>query len=428
MRLTLKPTQAGSPFSGWRMVFIAFLSYNCATGLISGFSGTLLPILQKDFGASRGSTSMMFGMEYLAVGLFAPIAGNLLRKHSLRKLMTVSSLMGAIGFVALAFVNSLNLVILIYGAVLGATVSILGVLFPPTLINRWFVHGAGKALGLGTMPLFMLIAPPMAAALVELGGRRLAFLTLAGIFALLAVIARLVVNSPEDVGQKALWNYVDEVATAGERSTASRELSACEFFGDSRFWCLALAIGLLNCTGIIFVSQGTSLAMSRGLDLTAASTLVSGYGAGALVGSSMFGWLIDKAGPLRALVVCLAAEAALWFALSEVSSLPALITVSAFIGVGHGAILALHSAVMNRMYGERNFSRAMGYGYTLKIPFLFGAAPLAGYLFDITGSYWSTLLFCSGAVAVATIFAALLVVDRRNRIAENASVPINVLQ
>jgi len=50
----------------------------------------------------------------------------------------------------------------------------------------------------------------------------------------------------------------------------------------------------------------------------------------------------------------------------------------------------------------------MGYGYPLKIPFTFGSVPLAGYVYDRTGSYDAALLIFIAAFLAAALAVGVL--------------------
>jgi MFS family permease len=381
------------PFLGWRMVAVAFLAYNAGLGLTSG---SFMPVLQSELGASRAAVSMAFGFMLLVIGLLAPVVGNVITKVSLRLVMPVGAAITASGFLWLAYADSLIEVLVAFGALVGSGACLMGVLAAPTLVGRWFDYNRGKALGLALMPLAILIAPPITAMLVEAGGSRLVFLSLAGLFvALIPILALLVVNKPEDVGQIPLRSEGE--ADKGDVASVEPMRGTGEIVTDIRFWLLSICAGTLTAAGVAFVSHGTGIAMERGFDLATAATAVSAYGAGTLIG------------PFWTLVVCMAMQVVLWLAVYALSTVPLMLLAAALIGTAGGATVAMHSAAMTELFGSTSFSRAMGYSYMLKIPFLFGAAPLAGYLFDISGGYASTLIVFVAALAIATACAVMLV-------------------
>jgi hypothetical protein len=77
---------------------------------------------------------------------------------------------------------------------------------------------------------------------------------------------------------------------------------------------------------------------------------------------------------------------------------------------------------MNEIFGTATFSRAMGYSYFIKLPFLFGPAPLAGWLYDLSGGYGSTYAACVGGIAIAALLAVVLGIANRRHM-PGAAVP-----
>jgi len=67
----------------------------------------------------------------------------------------------------------------------------------------------------------------------------------------------------------------------------------------------------------------------------------------------------------------------------------------------------LLGATFSSYFGPVNVSRVLGLSYGLKLPFNLGAAPLAGYLFDRTGSYDLPMLVVGGILLVATVTMGL---------------------
>jgi len=396
-------------------VGVAFLAYNAGMGLTGGSFGTVMPKLQSELGASRGEVSTAYGLMLLVVGILAPLVGNVLTKVSLRLVMPAGSALAGLGFLWLAYAETLTQVLVAFATLVGSGACLMGVIAAPTLVSRWFERSRGKALGIAMMPLAILIAPPITAFLVEAGGSHLVFLSLAGLFAcLVPVLALLVVNRPEDAGQRSL-RYDAE---AGETEALGGEavMSTGEILGDVRFWLLSVCIGILTAAGVAFVSNGAGMAMERGLDLTTAATVVSAYGFGAVIGALGFGWLIDRIGPFQSLTVCLAVQVLVWLSFYAVSSVPLMLAAGAAMGTAGGSTVALHSAVTTSLFGSASFSRAMGYSYFFKIPFLVGAAPLAGYLFDESGGYASTLIAFVAGLVVATAMSVLLIFAQRRAV------------
>ncbi|MGO9931077.1 MAG: MFS transporter [Steroidobacteraceae bacterium] len=381
------------------------MAYNCGLTVVVNSFGPALVVLQHELAATRAGVSLAFGFLMLSMGVLAPVVGILTQRLKLRTLMMAGAAMHSIGFLLLAFARTLTEVLVLYGFVIGPAVCLMALITAPTLISRWFERDRGKALGLGLVQVFALFTAPLAAWLISLGGRSLLFVTLAGLFAVLVPMAGLVIDRPEAVGQ------LPRRAHTGEKRSSSSELphaTSRDILTDRRFWLLNLAIGICTFTGVILASHGPAMAVAKGVTSTLASTVLSASGGGALIGALAFGWLIDRFGPFRALICDLALISLAWLIFSRVSSWPLMMALGFTLGGCIGPTVALQSACITEIFGTANFGRVMGYSYFVKTPFLFGAAPLAGHLYDLSGTYGLTYLVLVSGTAVALILAILL--------------------
>lgn len=401
-------------FFGWRMVALAFVTYNLGLTVVINAFGPALPALQRELGVSRAGVSLAFGVLMLSMGMMAPLIGNLTQRFRLRTLMMAGCALHATGFALLAFARSLPEVLLLFGTMIGTGCCLMAIISAPTLISRWFERDRGKALGIGLVQVFGMFTAPLAAWLVAEGGRQMLFLTLAALFALMIPLMRLVIEHPEDVGQRQ--RRAADPATAAVAAVAppaTALIASRAIFTDPSFWLVSVSVGVASAAGTTFTAHGPSMAIANGVSLTLASTMLSGAGGGALIGAFAYGWLIDRIGPFRALVLALLQAAAMWFLFAQVASPAMMVLLSVLMGAAMGPAVTLHSACINELYGTVSFSRAMGYSYFTKIPFLFAAAPLAGLLYDRSGSYASTYALIIAALLLAAGIAFLLAIRRR---------------
>jgi MFS family permease len=404
------PPQKAARFLGWRMVALAFVAYNCGVTVVVTAFGPALPVLQRELGASRASVSMAFALLMLFLGLLAPVVGTLTRWVKLRTLMMAGAALHATGFLLLAFAHTLFEVLLVFGLILGSGACLMGVVAAPTLVSRWFEKDRGKALGLALMQVLGLVAAPLAGRLIQAGGSHLLFLCLAGFFAALVPVMSLVIDAPEIVGQTPRQGAIPSLPAA-----IAPPLSTVQIFSNRRFWLLSLAVGICTGAGVAFASHGPAMAIAHGASLTMGSVVLAASGGGALLGSMVFGWLADRVGPFGALAAALGLAAAAWLTFSAVTVLPWMVLLGGAMGGFMGAAIVLHSACMAEIFGRADFSRAIGFSYFLKIPFLFGFPPLAGRLYDLSGGYGSTYVVVVGSLAFATLIAAALTFEQRRR-------------
>jgi MFS family permease len=401
------------------MVVLAFIAYDFGLTVVINCFGPALPTLQHDLGVSRAAISFAFGLQMLALGGLAPVFGNLTRWVKVRTMMLAGCAIHCVGFAILAFAHSLTAVLAVYGVLLGGASCMMATIGAPTLVSRWFQKDRGKALGLAIMQPVGFIAAPTAGWLVATGGTRLLFLSLAGLFVMVGLILTQVIDRPEDVGQTQRREETVETAQAPPETIRSTR----EIFLDRRFWMLSLAVAASSSGGIVFAAHGPAMALAKGAQITAASLMLSAAGAGAMVCTIAFGWLSDRIGPFRALMGALALAACAWFGFSFATSLPAMIALSFAAAGAMGAGISLHSAGTQELFGTASFSRAIGYGYLVKAPFLFLAAPMAGRLYDLSGGYASTYAVVIAVLAAASLLAGVLSLDHQRHQANAAPLP-----
>jgi len=93
---------------------------------------------------------------------------------------------------------------------------------------------------------------------------------------------------------------------------------------------------------------------------------------------------------------------------------PALFAVVAILGMCCSPLMALHGGALGALFGANGVSRAMGFSFLVKLPFIFAYGPAAGALFDLTGGYSLSFMLCTASLTIATLsFIALAMVMHR---------------
>jgi MFS family permease len=116
--VTANPTIAGNPriFYGWVVVAAGFAVTFVGFGCVYSFSA-FIESLQSDFGASRGSISLVFslaGFLYFTVGC---VSGPLADRFGSRRLAAFGMVLIAVGLAAASAAQSLMQVYVAYGLV-----------------------------------------------------------------------------------------------------------------------------------------------------------------------------------------------------------------------------------------------------------------------------------------------------------------------
>ncbi|HVW67616.1 MAG TPA: MFS transporter [Steroidobacteraceae bacterium] len=396
-------TRARAPvFYGWLVVAAAFTVSLVGFGCAYTFSAFLEP-LQRDFGASRGSVSLIFslaGFLYFGLGV---VTGPLADRWGARHFAVTGMLLTGLGLALASVARNLTEVYTAYGLGVGLGV---GCAYVPALsvVQKWFVKRRGLASGLAVSGIGVgtLVMPPLAGFLIQTVGWRHAYLILGVAAAALGGgLALLIESDPHDRG---LHPDNEPVESAKARATG---MSVPEAVRSSRFAglyaaCLLTSFGLF----VPFVHLAP-YALDHGVPRPVALLLVSVIGIGSTGGRFFLGGLADRMGRRPALLlmfVGIAAAELLW--LLSGSFWPLAAFAFAY-GVFYGGYVALLPALVMDYFGGRNIGSLIGILYTsVAIGTLVGPSAV-GYAFDMSHSYTVPIFasVCANVVAAIVIAA-----------------------
>lgn len=407
--LTLNPKKS---WLKWRVVFICFLVQNCAMGLVMGSFGPLLASNESHFGVTRTIAATGMSMITLSIGLLSPFAGILLRSFSTRAVLIPIAISTGLAYWGLAWTTSFMMAAFSY-AVIGVGVCFLAILAPVTVISRWFVADRAKVLSVVNLPIALFVSPLIVGHFLPEYGREAILWTIGIVFLSMAPLILLMIDRPEAVGQRP---YGDVETTGGCEAVADQEKSNQlrtnrEIVANPPFWLISFAIGIIAGSGTAFVVHAVPFGVEYGgFSLQEASMLLSIFAGSGIIGALLFGWFADCYGPHRALIVTCIFQAGVWWVMLQATGTP-LFILAGVMGVCALPLLTLHGAVLTVLYGAENVSRAMGFSYFLKLPFIFLFAPGLGYIYDKTGSYSTPFIMTSALLGVATLLIATSMVS-----------------
>lgn len=418
-------TEQPKRFLGWWMVALAFLALNLGTYLPGGVYGAIVHDLQQRFELTRAAVSMAISAHIFAVNLTAPVIGNVAARFSLRKLMIGGAIMQGAAFLLMGVADNFTEIVVLYVFV-GTGSCLLGAIPPYTLVSRWFDSDRTKALGFMAIPLFLVLAPPAAAWLSTNYGARGVFLAVGVAFVLLLPLLFFIVDRPEDVGQTAWKRDGADAAKPSAPAVSSGSgalLTNRQLLLSWQFWLLTLGYALITGGAYVFVAHGLPYAMQRAeVGVEKAAIVMSAFGAAGLVGTVLCGWVGDKIGATRALVLVAVFAALGWAALLMTSTILPMAVVAAGLGMLGTAMAAVHTSAVNDIFGKENVPTVIGLTFIVRLPIMISLPGLAGYLFDRTGSYQTPFgLIVVGLCIAAAGFAAIARSLRRGATASVAT-------
>jgi OFA family oxalate/formate antiporter-like MFS transporter len=385
-------------FYGWFVVAGGFAVTFVGFGCVYSFSA-FIESLQREFGASRGSVSLVFslaGFLYFALGV---VSGPLADRWGSRRMAVIGMILIGIGLAVAATAHSLTVVYVAYGLGVGLGV---GCSYVPAMgaVQRWFIKHRGFASGLASSGIGVgaLVGPPLASYFIGKWGWRDAYLILGAFAAIIGTgTALLIENDPRERGLGPDGGAVPLQAQAAPAASFSitDAIKSRQFIGLYAA-CLACSFGVF----VPFVHLAP-YAIDHGIAPSSAVLLVSVIGVGSTIGRFFLGGLADRIGrqlALTAMFVGMALALIIW-ALS--TTFWPLAAFALFFGIGYGGWVALLPSVVMDYFGGRNVSGIIGVLYTSAgIGTLIGPSA-AGFAFDFSHSYTLPILvsICGNVIA-----------------------------
>jgi len=398
--------QAGTDISdrrlARRMVLIAFLAQNAATGAAFGTFGTLISGLESQYHVSRSVSSLGISLVLVAIAISNPIISTLIRRFSIRLLMTTGAVLGGLGYAIAAIAPNIAIVLAAYGLLIGVGFALLGSVTPAALIGNWYVEGRGRALGFVYMPAFLAVMPFFATWLAGRGGVRLVFATLA--FGMFAIIPAL-----QAVRERPLSAVPGREGRDGRGAHAAAETSPLAYRDLARssvYWRIVICGCCLAASGVSMATHIVPMALSWGYDPIQAATLLSLIGALGIIGSPACGWLVDRFGGVQTLALNAGIQSLLWIAAWSRPEFVVGLGCVVLAGILQGGMTGAFSATLSERFGPANFGQTFGLFSLLNLPFAFGAPFLSGVSFASTGSYATACLAEVLSLVAATLVAA----------------------
>jgi MFS family permease len=273
-------------------MFVLLVTNGLTTTGLTAFDEAIL----KQFGWSRGDFKFRDFITLITAGLLAPVAGYLLDRVGVRKLL----LFGSVLFTALVFsyskIQSLTHLYLIHVG-FGIALVCAGLGCAVVLSSQWFVRARGTAVGIALTgsSLGGVVFPPIILMLISAHGWRDAFAYMAIFPVILFVLAFLLVRSPKDMGIAPLG--AGEVVKGGGAAPSPNDLTYPQAIRTVSFWALTF-VAMASFYSILSLAAHLFLHMrDMGFDpKTAAGAIGLLFGLG-LISKFLFGMLSDLLNP-----------------------------------------------------------------------------------------------------------------------------------
>ena len=440
-------------FYGWYIVatciFIAFVT----NGARNSFGIFVLP-MSEEFEWSRGTISFAAALGFLVNGLTQPFMGKLLDRFGGRKVIISSLIIFGLATVALSLTFHLLFLIFIFGFLSSVALSGMSLNNTGSLLSRWFRRRRATVVGLNASGLSAggLLLVPLGMYLLQATNWRITWIA----FGLLILVMSVPLaffflrDDPKDMdlnpdGEQSLPGMAPG-SGAGRLAGILDTDRWLESFRSAPIWQMTIAYFACGYTTAVlsvhFVPFAASLGLTEQAEYGILGIKLDGAMLAAIIFSLMMGLnvvgsigagiLSDKFSRKNMLaLVYFVRGSAYMLMLASVEFLglgaPALVLFAIVAGVSWIATAPLTTALIADVYGVRALGTISGVAFLVHAVGSGISIWLAGFLFDLTGSY--TVPF---GIAGLMLFPASLIAfsikertySSRYRTAEPAPVPV----
>ena len=379
----------------WVVVWATFVCLAVIFGVSYSFAA-FFESFAKEFAAQRADVSWIFGLCGLVYFVLGAGSGMLADRWGPRMVCMTGMVFIAMGLFLTSLAQSLATVYLSYGLLVGLGIAFV---YTPSIasVQPWFNKRRGLASGIASAGVGAgtLILPVIVSyLLIEVNWREALQMMSAGVLLIGLTAGFLLKRAPNLSG-----------STSGQLPglTLSATLKTPSFK-----W---LYMGTLLGAPVMFVpfAHISAAARDAGVPDAQAVGLVGLIGIGSLVGRFAIGWLADRMGRIKTLMLMqglMGLSYLVWAGAQD----PWMFAVFAlWFGLSYGSIVSLLPAICMDLFGGRAVSAIIGTLYTgAALGNLLGPV-LAGQVFDMTQSYalviWITL--CISALATYSCWRIL---------------------
>ncbi|MBM3173147.1 MAG: MFS transporter [Chloroflexi bacterium] len=416
--MTTKPKQ--NKFYGWWLLFFLWVAYTIPVGFAFYSMPVLFPFIIEETGWSRGQVVMGFTLVLVVMGLTSPVTGGMLRRFGSRVTMFLGGIIAAAAALFMGFVGQVYTLYVALAILLGLGVSFASVLPVQTVVVSWFNIRRALALGLvlGGGAIGGFLAPRFINwAILGAGGDwRIGWFIIAAASVAGALVAILAVrNQPETMGQHpdGLKPEAAKAMTSGDGGKARTHRTTFNWtvsdaLKTPALWFLMVAVATTFFTWQVIITQAPLHLQDRGFDPGTAAFLYSLAIGLSVMGRFAIAGLGDIIEPRYLFAFgafCITLGGVLfWLVSPDVMWIAYLYPLMA--GFGFGLCYVCIPTLIGNYWGPYAFAAISGLGAPISMISQALAGPVAGFLYDLQGSYLTVMIMAWVGGAIG--FVAML--------------------
>jgi MFS family permease len=356
-----------------------------------------LPVVQAEFGASRGTASLAFTLVMLGFGLGGVLTGKITDRYGI-----VTAIGLGIGILGLAYIgagmsSSIWQFILAHFAIGFSSSATFGPLMAEA--SHWFERYRGLAVAIAASGNYIggTIWPPLVNAGMQSVGWGTTHIAI-GIFTAVAMtLALIALRLLMGAGMRR--SHVNAAPPRVDLKLSTNALTAILSVA-SIACCVAMSMPQVH---IVAYCGDLGYGVARGAEML---SLMLGFGIISRIGS---GFLADRIGGIRTLLIGSIAQGSALLLYLFFDSLTSLYIISAMFGLFQGGIVPSYAIIVREAMPASEAATRVGIVIFASVFGMSFGGWICGFIFDATGSYTAAFVNGLGWNALnITIMVALL--------------------
>ena len=403
-------------YYGWAIVWASTVSAFGMAPMFGPVLGVFFSSIESELGWNRATIALAFTIGSATGSVFQMLTGRLLDRYGARMVVVAAGVIIALAMVGLSWMQEPWQFWLAFGAGRGSALAGIQVGTGVALSN-WFlrrrgrviaIRGVGQRAGQSLMPMVIF-------AIMAIAGWRAAFLSLAGVTAVLIILPALIYmrRRPEDLGMTLEGMSEEELAAArsggGRVGRLSRQVRDISFTLDEAkrtraFWLLLFfviverfALGSINLHMVVNFED-------RGLAAGLAVSTLSIFAATSALTTLPWGFAFEHIQVRYGAMMMSGLLFLSVLVLLVANSYPLAVAFALLFGLAIGAGNIVEQMLWAEYFGREHLGAIRAFGAPFRIASPSGPF-LTGLLFDWTGSY--TLPFAIFAVIFGVMTFAM---------------------
>jgi len=338
----------------------------------------VLPTVQAEFGVARADASLPYTLTMILFGLGGILMGRLSDRFGIMIPVIAGTLALGLGYLVAGSSVGIGQFTLVQGLLIGVGSS---ATFAPLLADtsHWFTRRRGIAVAIFASGYFLAgaIWPPIVQHYIETVGWREAYFGI-GLFCLATMLPLVLV----------LWRKPPTHETVVAGSIASARVERPLGLSPNALLALLAVAGFACCTAMAMPQVHlVAYCADLGYGPARGAQMLSLMLACGVVSRLTFGWICDRIGGLRTLLLGSGLQCVALLLFLPFDGLVSLYLISALFGLFQGGIVPSYAIIVREYFSQKEAGARVA---TIITATLFGMAFggwMSGAIFDLTGSY-----------------------------------------